>query len=89
MLNSISPDGRYAPVVINGTRLRFGVIDLRTGDFSPLGITPQSGLWWAPDSRSVLYVFNEHLMVYDFDTRLAFDVVPGLQVSAFAVRPAA
>ena len=36
-----------------------------------------------------MYVFNEHLMVYDFDTRIAFDVVPGLQVSAFAVRPAA
>ena len=50
---------------------------------------PQSGLWWAPDSRAVMYVFNEHLRVEDLDTRIAFDVVPGLQVSAFAVRPAA
>jgi len=64
------------------------VIDLDSGDFSPLGISPQSGLWWAPDSRSVMYVFNEHVLMYDFDTRRAFDVVPGLQVIAFAVRPA-
>lgn len=88
LLTDVSPDGRYAPVVINGTRLRFGVIDLTTGDFSPLGISPQSRLWWAPDSRSVMYVFNEHLMVYELDTHLAFDAVPGLQVTAFAVRPA-
>jgi hypothetical protein len=89
LLTDVSPDGRYAPLVINGARLRFGVIDLDSGVFSPLGISPQSGLWWAPDSRSVMYVFNEHLMLYDFDTRRAFDVVPGLQVTAFAVRPAA
>jgi len=89
LLSDVSPDGRYAPLVINGTRLRFGVIDLDSGDFSPLGISPQSGLWWAPDSRSVMYVFNEHLLMFDFETRRAFDVVPGLQVTAFAVRPAA
>ena len=89
LLSAVSPDGRYAPIVVNGSRLRFGVIDLMTGEFSPLGVTPQSGLWWAPDSRSVMYVFNEHLRVDDIDNRIAFDVVPGLQVSAFAVRPAA
>lgn len=88
LLSAISPDGRHAPVVINGARLRFGVIDLVTGDFAPLGVTPQSGLWWAPDSRFVMYLFNERLMMYDFETRVAFDVAPGLHMTAFAVRPA-
>jgi hypothetical protein len=88
LLSAISPNGRYAPVVINGTRLRFGVIDLVTGDFAPLGVTPQSGLWWAPDSRYVMYLFNERLMMYDFETRIAFDVTPGVRMSAFAVRSA-
>ena len=87
LLSAISPDGRRAPVVINGTRLRFGVIDLVTGDFAPLGVTPQSGLWWSPDSRYVMYLFNERLMMYDFDTRIAFEVVPGRHMTAFAVRP--
>jgi hypothetical protein len=88
LLSSISPDGRYAPVVINGTRLRFGVIDLDTGDFAPLGVTPQSDLWWAPDSRYVMYLFNERLMMYDFETRVAFEAAPGTTMTAFAVRPA-
>jgi hypothetical protein len=88
LLSAISPDGRFAPVVINGARLRFGVIDLTTGDFAPLGVTPQSGLWWTPDSRRVMYLFNERLMMYDFETRVAFEVVPGTHMTAFAVRPA-
>jgi hypothetical protein len=88
LLSAISPDGRLAPVVINGTRLRFGVIDLDTGDFAPLGVTPQSGLWWAPDSRYVMYLFNERLMMHDFVARIAFEVVPGIHMTAFAVRPA-
>jgi hypothetical protein len=88
LMSAISPDGRHAPVVINGTRLRFGVIDLVTGDFAPLGVTPQSGLWWAPDGRYVMYLFNERLMMYDFETKIAFEVAPGQHMTAFAVRPA-
>jgi hypothetical protein len=89
LLSAVSPDGRYAPVVINGSRLRFGVIDLTTGDFAPLGVTPQSDLWWAPDGRYVMFLFNERLMMYDFETRIAFDVAPGTTMTAFAVRPEA
>lgn len=88
LLSAISPDGRYAPVVINGSRLRFGVIDLTTGDFFPLGLTPQSGLWWAPGGRYVMYLFNTRLMMYDFETRIAFEATPGTTMTAFAVRPA-
>ncbi|HZB42903.1 MAG TPA: hypothetical protein VE487_18155, partial [Ilumatobacter sp.] len=87
LLSAISPDGRHAPIVINGTRLRFGVIDLESGDVAPLGVTPQSGLWWAPDGRYVMYLFNERLMLYDFETRTAFEVAPGMHMTAFAVRP--
>ena len=35
LLSAISPDGRHAPVVINGSRLRFGVIDLRDRRLRP------------------------------------------------------
>ena len=65
------------------------VIDLTTGDFAPLGVTPQSDLWWAPDGRYVMFLFNERLMMYDFETRIAFEVAPGTTMTAFAVRPEA
>ena len=36
-----------------------------------------------------MFLFNERLMMYDFETRIAFDVAPGTTMTAFAVRPEA
>jgi hypothetical protein len=43
----------------------------------------------SPDGRYVMFLFNERLMMYDFETRIAFDVAPGTTMTAFAVRPEA
>jgi hypothetical protein len=72
----ISPDDRYAPIVLSGSRPSFGVIDMTTGEYTELSITPQSSLWWSPDSRRVMYLSDRRLLMYEFDTGEAFDVLP-------------
>jgi hypothetical protein len=87
MLAAISPDGRRAPIVVSGNDLAFGVIDLGTGQFVELGDAPGSGWWWAPDGHAAMYIAGEQLMMYDFDEGSAFAVAPGVEMTAFAVRP--
>jgi hypothetical protein len=89
LLAAISPDGRYSPILINGRDQDFGVIDLVTGEFIQFGDTPQSSLWWSPDSRSAMYLVNGHLTVYDLETRTTYEVSQDVfPLNAFAVRPA-
>jgi hypothetical protein len=87
LLSAISPDERYAPIVVTGSSPEFGVVDLGTGEFTPLAGVPQSSLWWAPDSHAVLYLVDDRLMMYDFRRDVAFEAMPGSTMSAFAVRP--
>ena len=90
LLSAISPDGRYSPIVIQARDQDYGVIDLVSGEFIQFGDTPQSGLWWAPDSRSAMYLSNGHLTAFDFETRETFEVSPDVfPLQAFVVRPVA
>lgn len=90
VMSAISPDGRYAPVMVVDTDQDYGVIDLTTGEFVRLGDQPESSLWWAPDSRSVMYLSNGHLLLYNFDTgstdEVSTDFFP---LQDFVVRPPA
>jgi hypothetical protein len=89
LVSAISPDGRYSPITIAGRDQDYGVIDLNSGEFIQLGDTPESGLWWAPDGASVMYLSNGHLTVFDFDTRDTYEVSPDVfPLQAFVVRPA-
>jgi hypothetical protein len=88
LLSAISPDGRYSPILIGGRDQDYGVIDLNSGEFIQLGDLPESGLWWAPDGGSVMYLTNGHLTVFDFATRDTFEVSPDVfPLQAFVVRP--
>jgi hypothetical protein len=88
LLSAISPNGRYSPIVVVGRDQDYGVIDLVSGEFFQLGDTPESGLWWAPDSKSAMYLSNGHLTVFDLDTRERFEVSPDVfPLQAFVVRP--
>ena len=87
-MSTISPDGRYAPIMVLDTGQDYGVIDLTTGDFIRLGDQPVSSLWWSPDSRSVMYLSNGHLLLYDFDTGASDEVSTDFsRLHDFAVRP--
>jgi hypothetical protein len=88
VMSTISPDGRYAPIMVLDTGQDYGVIDLTTGDFIRLGDQPVSSLWWSPDSRSVMYLSNGHLLLYDFDTGASDEVSTDFsRLHDFAVRP--
>ena len=50
LMSSVSPDNRYAPIIMNGPDQDYGVIDLTTGEFIQFGDYPESALWWSPDS---------------------------------------
>jgi hypothetical protein len=88
LLGAISTDGRWAPAMIQNDREQFGLIDLTTGQFLPVAPNAPTGIWWAPDGRSVIYNQNQRLMLFDTEQRTWTDVVPAsVAVQAFAVRP--
>jgi hypothetical protein len=90
---AISPDGRYAPlfvngsVVDNGSAQQLGVIDLTTGAIANLTTSPQSALWWSPDGSRVLYMRDDRLLMYDFEQGAELAIVPDSDgLRSFAVR---
>ena len=88
LMASISPDNRYAPIIMNGPDQDYGVIDLTTGEFIQFGDYPESALWWSPDSMSAMYLVNGHLTVYDFNQRASYEVSQDVfPLQAFTVRP--
>ena len=88
LISGISPDGRYSPIMISSVDQDYGLVDLVTGEFIQLGDYPESGLWWAPDSRSVMYIVNGHLMVFEIESRNTYEVSPDVfPLAAFTVRP--
>jgi hypothetical protein len=90
LLTGISPDGRYSPLSVSDIDQDYGLVDLETGEFIQLGDYPESGVWWSPDSRSVMYLVNGHLTVFDLESRGTYEVsIDVYPLSAFAVRPAA
>jgi hypothetical protein len=89
LMGEVSPDDRWAPIMMAGTRQQFGLLDLTTGEFVPVAPDPPSSLWWSPDGRTAIYNQNSRLMLFDTEQRTWTDVVePGsVSVAAFAVRP--
>jgi hypothetical protein len=87
-LGAISPDNRYAPLYVYGIAQGFGVVDLTSGQFTSLPQYQDSQLWWAPDSRSVIYIgTGGQLLTYSFDEQSAIEITPDVNgVLAFAVR---
>lgn len=89
LMGAISPDDRWAPVVLSDDQQQFGLIDLTTGEFVPIGVNPASGWWWSPDSRYAIYNQNSRLLLLDTQQRTTTGVAPpSVAVDAFAVRPA-
>jgi hypothetical protein len=89
LMGAISPDDRWAPIVLSNDRQRFGLVDLTTGEFVSLGANPPSGVWWSPDGRLAIYNQSSRLMLFDTEQRKTTDIAPpGIAVGAFAVRPA-
>jgi hypothetical protein len=90
LLGAVSPDDRWAPIMVTSDRQQFGLVDLTTGEFVAVAPNPPSGFWWAPDGRTAVYAQNNRLMLFDTEQRTWTDVVPGsVAVDAFAVRPSA
>jgi hypothetical protein len=87
LLTAISPDGRWAPVMRADARQAFGLVDMTTGSFVQLATYPESGLWWAPDGQSAIYLRNQRLAMFDAVEGVTFDIAVGLAVHAFSVRP--
>lgn len=96
-LSRISPDGRYAPVVVPApTEARFGVIDLETGSFTRLSGFVESGLFWTPDGSHAVYLSGGAVMVFDAERGESFPLLaPGpstvenFTVTAITLRPPA
>ncbi|MFL5332845.1 MAG: hypothetical protein ACJ8H8_06620, partial [Geminicoccaceae bacterium] len=89
-MGAISPDDRWAPVVLSNNQQQFGLIDLTTGRFTKLTPNPPAGLWWSPDARFAIYNDSSRLMLFDTQQLTTTDIAPrGVIVDAFAVRPAA
>jgi hypothetical protein len=88
LLGAVSPDDRWAPIMVNGNLQQFGLLDLTTGGFVPFPANPPSSLWWSPDGRAAIYVQNNRLMLFDTGLNSWTDIVPGsMSVDSFAVRP--
>jgi hypothetical protein len=89
LMGAVSPDDRWAPVMMAGTSQQFGLLDLTTGDFVPVAPDPPSSLWWSPDGRIAIYNQNGRLRLFDTEQRTSTDVVePGsVSAAAFTVRP--
>jgi hypothetical protein len=88
LLTAMSPDGRWAPLVRTDARQSFGLVDLSTGNYVQLAGFPESALWWSPDGQSAVYLRNQRLAMFDAAAGTTFDIAVGLNVEAFAVRPA-
>jgi hypothetical protein len=87
LMSAVSPDNRYAPVIVNGRDQDYGVIDLTTGEFIQFGDYPESTLWWSADSTSAMYLVNGHLTVYDLASRSTYEVSQDVfPLQSFAVR---
>jgi hypothetical protein len=90
LMGAISPDDRWAPMMLSNDQPRFGLIDMTTGRFIALGANPPSGWWWSPDGRFAIYNQNSTLKLFDTQQLTTIEVAPeGIAVDAFAVRPAA
>ena len=90
LMGAISPDDRWAPMMLSNDQTQFGLIDMTTGRFIALGASAPSGWWWSPDSRFAIYNQNGTLQLFDTQQLTAIEVAPeGIVVDAFAVRPAA
>jgi hypothetical protein len=90
LMGAISPDDRWAPIVLSNNQQQFGLVDLTTGQFTKLAANPPSGLWWSPDGRFAIYNESSRLMLFDTQQLTTTDIAPqGMLVDAFAVRPAA
>lgn len=84
---AISPDSRYAPLLVNGSEQPLGVIDLTTGAITDLTASLQSAMWWSPDSNRVIYMRDDRLLMYDFDQGTELAIVPDSDgLRSFAVR---
>ena len=83
----ISPDDRWAPVMLSNGPQQFGLVDLTSGEFVPLLTDPPTSIWWSPDGRSLLYVEHARLKLFDMEQRTAVDILPpDVSTNAFAVR---
>jgi hypothetical protein len=90
LMGAISPDDRWAPMVLSNDQQRFGLIDLTTGRFTELGADPPSGWWWSPDGRFAIYNQDSDLKLFDTQQLITIAIAPqGIAVEAFAVRTAA
>jgi hypothetical protein len=89
LMGAISPDDRWAPMMLSNNQKQFGLIDVTTGRFTALGANPPSGWWWSPDSRFAIYNQNSHLNLFDTQQLTTITITPlDIAVEAFAVRPA-
>jgi hypothetical protein len=89
LMGAISPDDRWAPIMLSTDGQQFGLIDLTSGELVPLGANPPSGLWWSPDAHFAIFNQSSRLMLFDTQQRTTIDIAPhGIAVDAFAVRPA-
>jgi hypothetical protein len=87
LMAAVSPDNRYAPVIVTGLDQDYGVIDLTTGEFIQFGDYPESTLWWSQDGTSAMYLVNGNLTVYDFTSRSTYEVSQDvLPLQSFSVR---
>jgi len=90
LMETISPDDRWTPVLVTNYAQQFGLIDLVTGQLVVLGANPPSALWWSPDGSVALYSDNGRLMLFNTADGSKTNVLPSEGgVKAFAVRPAA
>jgi hypothetical protein len=89
LMGAISPDDRWAPMMLSNDQTQFGLINMTTGRFIALGANPPSGWWWSPDGRFAIYNQNSTLKLFDTQQLTTIEVAPeGIAVDAFAVRPA-
>jgi hypothetical protein len=89
LMGAVSPDDRWAPMLLSNDPSQFGLIDMTTGRFTVLGVTPPSGWWWSPDGRYAIYSQNSTLNMFDTQRLTTIAIAPdGIAVDAFAVRPA-
>ena len=51
LMGAISPDDRWAPMMLSNDQPQFGLIDMTTGRFIALGANPPSGWWWSSDGQ--------------------------------------
>ena len=90
LMGVISPDDRWAPMMLTNDQPQFGLIDMTTGRFIALGANPPTGWWWSPDGHFAIYNQNSTLKLFDTQQLTTIEVAPeGIAVDAFAVRPAA